>query len=242
MMVRPICITCLRTLALLRLLLPADTHPDAYCPHQAVILPPPRPRTVRLRTRAEPRGLETLVAIQDTFINEDKDTENKGDDNDLKLKPDSKKVIRPLIKFDLSSILAGATVNAATLRLYVTRDKDGQTVNIHRVTHNWVEGTGNNGSGADWNTYDGSNGWASGGGDFDATIEGSFNPDTKNVYKEINLTDLVQAWVDGTYANEGLLLNPTGPNGETKIGSRENSGKEPQLVVDWTLPRRVQPA
>ena len=61
---------------------------------------------------------------------------------------------RSLLRFDLSSIPGGAAVTSATLRLFVTVEHSAVTVNLHRATRGWVEGTGDSSSGADWDHAD----------------------------------------------------------------------------------------
>ena len=178
-------------------------------------------------------GTSQLVAAADTFLKKDKSDDNYGNASDLKLKADSNKIERALLRFDLSGIPTGTTLTSATLRLYVTSAKSGVTVNLHRSSRGWVEGTGNKSSGADWNHHDDPQAWATPGGDFTAQVLGSLVPDTAGVYHEVDVTALVQVWVDGYLPNDGLLLDPTGATDEVKIGSRENAGKEPLLKLTY---------
>ncbi len=88
---------------------------------------------------------------------------------------------RVLISFDASSIVGASAITSATLTLQyygpfmgsVTTDPKGRTIQVYElktptVYRNFVEGNATAGSGATWNTYDGSTNWttAGGGGDY----------------------------------------------------------------------------
>ncbi len=191
---------------------------------------------VRVSTTSPPIENVQLLAVADTFLKQDKTDENNGDDDELKLRAEVGKVQRALLQFDLSSIPANAIVTSAKLELYVTSDRSGVTVNVHRLTGDWQEGTGQDESGADWDHHDDPNAWATPGGDFDPTISGSLVPDTENVWIETDVTSMVYDWVDGSHANDGLALDPIGASGDFKFGSRDKNGKEPRLDVTYTTP------
>ncbi len=174
-------------------------------------------------------GNMTLNPMQDTYIDENNPTNNYGTNNEMRCRNNTGQIMRPLIQFNLSGIPTGAIIDNATLRMYITGNKTSQTVNIHHLTHNWTE------TGATWNTYDGVNNWGAGGGDYNGTIHGSFVPDPKDAYKETNITDLVQDWINGTWTNYGIILNGI-TSDEAKFGSRENTGKEPELVIYYHIP------
>ena len=90
---------------------------------------------------------------------------------------------------------AGATLQSATLYIYVYA-ANNQTVNIHRITAPWDETT------VTWNSF---------GGAFDATVVNSFFNDATGL-TSVDVTSLVQAWLDGTYPNYGLLLDQADQN------------------------------
>ncbi len=174
-----------------------------------------------------------LTAAADTFVKQNKPDENHGNGRDLKLKANSSQIEHSLLRFDLSSVPAGSTLASAKLRLYVTMAKSHVTVNLHRLTGSWQEGTGHNSTGADWSHTDDPSAWTNPGGDFATQVLSSVVPDTKNVYVETDVTALVQAWVDGDLTNDGFLLEAMGGTSEVKFGSREKAGKEPLLEVTY---------
>jgi PKD repeat protein len=176
----------------------------------------------------EPAIVTCVLPSQDAYINQDNPSDNKGDDNDLKVKPDAGKERRILIEFDLASIPANSNVLDATLFLYEDNKKDNQTIHLHRMTNSWDERQ------VTWADRSAGTPWSTPGGDYDAaTTVATFIPDVDNQYREIDVTSVTQAWVNGSDDNYGLLLRSTGDNGEVKFKSKEegNEEKRPQLCV-----------
>ncbi len=195
-----------------------------------------------------PLSSETCEVIQpdptagkDAYIKEDKPNENKGDGNDLKVKTENGKLNRALLQFDLSSLPAGATINSATLSLYVKDVKDGDvTINAHRVTQAWVEGSGADpADGVTWDTYDGTNTWATAGGDYDASsLDSTFlAKDTKNVWASWDVTGAADDWLNPA-TNFGVILESpvTTPKSEAKFKSSDDgtASERPKLEVCYS--------
>lgn len=156
---------------------------------------------------------------------------------------------RGLLAFDLSSIPAGSTVNAVTLRLEMIQSPNAtaRIVTLHRVSADWGEagsfGAGSGGpamSGdATWlfrffNTLT----WTTAGGVFAAgpsasqsvTVLGSY------VWTGGGLVADVQFWVDNAASNFGWLVmgDETTTSTAKKFYSREGF-TPPVLTVDYTL-------
>ena len=118
---------------------------------------------------------------------------------------------RSLLAFDLAGIPAGANVSDATMSLWIRTGMSFATsVNVHRVTRAWKEGTGAtevcSGDGATWYDSEPNVKWTNPGGDFEATAATSRATTTRvDGWDDYNVTSLVQTWVNGT-ANLGLLL------------------------------------
>lgn len=145
----------------------------------------------------------------------------------MEVRPDNDADSRGLIKFDLSSIPANSTVTSATLYLYEHDSKDGQMTYIYRVTSNWSENS------ATWLN------WSLLGGDFDSGISHfTFIPAQNNCRLTMDITNLVQAWVNGTYQNFGLMLYSIGPNQTINYTSKEDgtASQRPKLNIVYTLP------
>ena len=117
-------------------------------------------------------------------------------------------------------IPGGATIDSATFWIYVTGARN-ETVRAHRITAPWDETT------VTWNSF---------GGSFDPGVADSFVANSTG-WKSLDVTALVQAWVDGTYANYGLLLEQ-GSTPSTTYHSSEYSTVElrPKLEICYTVP------
>ncbi|MEE9141820.1 MAG: LamG-like jellyroll fold domain-containing protein, partial [Gammaproteobacteria bacterium] len=102
-------------------------------------------------------------------------------------------------------------------------------IDAHRVTESWTE------SGSNWDTLDGSTPWASGaGGSYDPAPVTSLAADTTGWY-EFDLRTLVQEWIDGINANEGVQLNTTAvANGLQVVFDSREGANVPELNVEYT--------
>jgi len=83
----------------------------------------------------------------------------------------------------------GAYIYTATFSIYVD-DYAGQEVLLHRITAPWVEME------VTWDNF---------GGSYDSLLEKSFVSDGYG-WQSMDVTELVQDWVDGVYPNYGFLL------------------------------------
>jgi hypothetical protein len=168
---------------------------------------------------------------------------------------------RGLLMFDLSSIPTGSHINSATLTLQLTTGNfnTAETIELHTVLNAWGEGTSSGGSGggagaaavppdATWfySKYS-SNSWTAPGGDSSPTVSASlaFNPTQPlgaYTWSGGTLAQDVQAWVDGTAANDGWLLLGNESVGQTarRFGSREST-TPPILDVDFAPPVALVP-
>jgi hypothetical protein len=97
------------------------------------------------------------------------------------------------------------------------------------VTENWSEDT------ATWISP-----WSSPGGDFDTSrAYAQFIPGQRNCYLSLDLTYLVQLWVNGNYPNYGVLLYSTGQYHTVEYASKEYSQapeRQPRLEVIYATP------
>lgn len=96
------------------------------------------------------------------------------------------------IQFNLASIPATASISQATLKLYVNSVVTAGSFNVDYVNGSWTEGT-----------IDANNAPPLG-----AAIASNVNVTTaeKNQYILVNITPAVQAWLNGSQANDGLAL------------------------------------
>jgi len=120
---------------------------------------------------------------------------------------------------DPDCVPEGATIESATLSLYVAT-AGNETVNVHRITAPWAE------TGVTWNNF---------GGAYDMAVEGSFVTDAAFEWRSVDVTALVQDWVDGIHSNYGMLLEQ-GPTQHSTYRSSEYSTVElrPMLEICYT--------
>ena len=155
-------------------------------------------------------------------------------------------IIRCALRFDLSAIPTGSTINSATLSLYQAGQGDTSTptMDVHYLTRDWTEGTGywtQSGDGATWDTYDGSSNWSSPGGDFNAVASASaVAPAATAVWVDWDLTALTQSWVSGTVNNLGMIIkkdveNPAGSDVKLFYSSdfSADPSLRPKLVIEY---------
>lgn len=162
---------------------------------------------------------------------------------------------RALIQFDLSEIPAGATIESATLNVFVSKVPPGAGADpstLHKITTDWGEGTSNAGTDggkgtfttdndATWiHTFSPGSTWTTAGGDFVA--DESASTDLGGVgaysYSSEGMVADVQAWLDDAETNFGWMIR--GNEGvrmtARKLVSRESgiADRRPTLVVTYT--------
>jgi hypothetical protein len=132
-----------------------------------------------------------------------------------------KKQYKSLLRFDLSFIPPGATVSSASVVLNTVSNGAG-TVRAKRVTAPWSESLVTFRS---WNNAQASN------------DEASFlaGPDDGGI-GVLNLTALTQSWVNGTYANNGIVLLEESATASFATGESADEWLRPALDVAYTTP------
>ncbi len=119
-----------------------------------------------------------------------------------------------------NGLTASAAVNeitSATLHVYVL-SPSSQEVRIHRVTSMWDEMTVT---------------WANFGGAYSPAVEATFVADAMG-WEMIDITSLVTAWGDGTFANYGLLLDQDNLSLRTELVSSDSDNPNHPFVVICT--------
>jgi len=162
-----------------------------------------------------------LAADQDAWFRSDNITNNNGTTITHHLRMESGNLEYTVVRFDLSTLPAGAQINSATARFYVAGLKGHPqgSVKVHRVTTDWTE------LGATWETMSDK---------FDTAVLHTIPavPAAGGVWVAVNLTAQVQAWVNGGEANYGIMLIPNGEGIHAEYVSREGAGSErPRLDV-----------
>jgi len=159
---------------------------------------------------------------------------------------------RSLLAFDVAGqVPAGATVTSAVLQLYMRKTVSGpQTIDLHRATRDWGEGTsyatGGNGApatagDATWtDAFYPSQKWSKPGGDYLPAVSASQSVDGLGEYtwSSPQLTADVQDMLDAPQNDFGWILigNETGQKTTKMFGSRTGfPGQIPLLTVTYTL-------
>jgi hypothetical protein len=190
----------------------------------------------------------TLSPVADTFISEHF-LEPNG--NGLDMVIGTQGVVsgsakdRGLIKFDLSQIPRGATINSVTLQVNVNRAPTASSpngFNLHRLLRPWAE------SESTWvlrlapdQNWDAPG--AAAGSDYSQTVSGSTvvgGPGPYTFSSTAGMVADVAAWIADPSANNGWLVKTADESissSARRFDSRE-SATGPQLIVDFT-PLRI---
>ncbi len=126
---------------------------------------------------------------------------------------------KTLLRFDLSTLEASTTVHQATLHIKQKYGTGPRTVNAHRIVAQWGEDT------VTWNHF---------GGRYEQSVVGSFSS-AGSGWKEVDITALVQGWLNGSIVNYGVLLDDpsAGPDeAEEYIASEDGRTEQrPKLEI-----------
>lgn len=199
-----------------------------------------------------------IVATRSAFIDSGATTANNGQNiiMDVGEYNAAARIWRSLLYFDLSTIPASATITSATLSVNLSKAgttfaTNNCTMKAHRVLRAWTEGDRNGAvdspaTGTTWARYDAANNWGTAGcsnttTDRETAELGSVvlaTTDALYAQKDMTLDiALVQGWVDGSFANNGLLLkSETESDDAFQIYSRHAPGVQfaPRLVIEYT--------
>ncbi|GAB4406595.1 MAG: hypothetical protein Kow00123_19270 [Anaerolineales bacterium] len=149
-------------------------------------------------------------------------------------------VMAGLVRFDVSSIPAGANVISASLTLYATYQSNGNMFDglVYRVLRPWVvtEATWQQPRAGERWEADGCNGTTY---DRTATAYATFHMNAANSAIEVDVTDLVRHWVAYPAENFGMVVRgaSTGGSVEYRFASAEypDVSKRPLLTVAYSV-------
>ena len=187
-----------------------------------------------------------VAASQDTYIESrtPNDANNFGASTSLVADRESTDLQRVLVQFDLSAIPANATINSATLQMQATQIGGALNIDVYQLQQSWSEGTANGTPGAaNWTDSAAGTPWTTAGGTFDPTPVASIKTDKVGQHSW-DITSLVQAWVNGSESNDGVMIgSPDGGGNRTvTYDSRETvGGTAPVLVIDYTVNPNTAP-
>lgn len=184
----------------------------------------------------------TSVLNKDTFLDEGTPAGNNG--TDVRNVMGSFGVggaYRTIMSFTTPASLG--TITQIDLVMRQTANYSGSaTIEIHSLTQTgWTE------LGATWNKYDGTNNWASAGGDFSGTIINSFSPPgigsdvTVNLYGGGATNPITPNW--STTYHWLLKVGNETANNVLAYASKDNGSNIPYLIITYTpssgLPQRM---
>lgn len=145
---------------------------------------------------------------------------------------------RLVIRFDLSSITSCSKVISAELAIRIAPLASGtMTLEAHRVTKQWIEGTGGLADGVSWTTVDGADPWIAEGGDFNGTAldQIAVSNDTTATFSLAPI--VVKSWILTPSSNYGVIIKTTDASMEryTVASLREygTADRRPRLDVTY---------
>jgi hypothetical protein len=173
----------------------------------------------------------TLNAVSDSNILQGHPGSNFGNTEDMLVGYDDyydpdQQIGRGLIKFDLSAIPPGTSINNAILQVYYMGYYDflnhSRTITSYRISSGWTE------MGVTWSNQPSF-----------AESYGSVNILANSTWRYVNLdvTNLVRAWINGTYPNYGIMLRGpevSGSDSSWRKFATLDSSYVPKLVITYS--------
>jgi hypothetical protein len=214
----------------------------------AVTLTPTRTATAALgatQVITLQQGVNGYFGAEDTHIYKYASTANYS--GAAALSVGYKQQWAPLLRFDLSPIPAGATITGASLQLYAwgwSGSGSVMTFGPYAVVRS------TNLSQATWDEARVGNSWAAAGcnsvgTDRRESPESSLTADSPQRWYAFHLTALVESWVNGSMANNGVLLRADDPTSTSTFyfAAAEHSvaAERPRLVITYTVAGMVTP-
>ena len=186
------------------------------------------PSTTMLQLGTDP-GADAML---DSFYER-----NYGGSDYIQINADPGFTQRPVLRFDLGGIPAGARVVSAILEMRLLSLSVPGTATAHELTRSFVEGTkagGGTADGATWGTYDGTGTWANAGGDFSPAVADETTISSTDTWVSWDISGLVQKWMAGE-PNYGLLLQGANGLDKAKFASREDADPalHPKLTISY---------
>jgi hypothetical protein len=161
-------------------------------------------------------GSVTASANIDSWIDQASPSSNFGSDQILKLKRETGKANRALVRFNLPAVPTGCSVTGATLRLYAASASTGRTLQALRVDGpNWTE------AGVRWNNQPAATGPAA----TTTSVSG---------WNQWSVTSQVRSMYSG--ANYGFLVrfdSEGNPAAEIQFHARNKGSQHPELRITF---------
>src|SRR5215210_5295058 len=186
------------------------------------------PRPVEAAT-----GTQALTSVADAGLSELAPTTNNGTATTLKVDGDDPDPgggdLYAALRWNLSSIPAGATVNSATITLNISNPSP-QTYGVYELKKAWNEGQ------LTWNVAATGTPWATAGakGTTDRGSQiASVTPTNIASYTFTIPASVVQGWLNAPSSNSGILLAHT-TNDDGFIFDSKEGTQPPKLAITYT--------
>src|SRR5437870_5461298 len=166
-----------------------------------------------------------LPVTDDTYVSSAAPTTNNGNSPSLVVQKSSNGTT--LIRLDLSQLTAAGVSNTAvskaTLKLYTSAVTGQGTFDLYRIDSSWAEGT------VTYNTSPAMALITAGA----AACPGVQCVNTASKYVQVDITSLVQDWLAGGHANNGLALKPNATTISVTFEGKESTttSHAPELDV-----------
>ena len=192
------------------------------------------------QTTSFQQGVSGYTGTVDTYI----DTALGSQAINVQMVCDGDPVEQILIRFDgifgsgANQIPPGATINSATLTLWVgtgSNDQSANAVNFHRLLHAWIDTDVWAAYGVSpWNS---TAGLQADGTDAVALADATATMPTGNLPYGVTVTTSLQTWAANTSSNYGWAILPTGTDGLRLVTSDSTTiASRPRLTVTYTAP------
>ena len=160
----------------------------------------------------------TLNADQDAWVRSDDPSINNGTSVSNHIRFEGGNTEYSLTRFDVSGLKANTQILSATawFNLKVTKEHAEGPISIHEITADWAEES------VTWDSF--ADAYHS------ASVGMIPSQDTGGVWVSINLTGLVQAWVNGQ-PNFGILMKSSAEGVHGEYMAREDGTNPPRLEV-----------
>jgi len=197
-------------------------------------------------------GVATLFASKDSFLREGIKDSNEGANEVLRIMGTGPINNRALIAFDqgqIETVLDGKSLESATLKIFVVGNDgkwtDDQTISIHSLTAQWIEGNGINApfgnfigtqKGVSWNCTDGTNCTNWDGGIYDLTPTNSvrITNEVDGLWIEFDVTGDIEVFADGSENNGWIIMKSDEDSpGRINFAAREAQSNIPQLELTF---------
>ena len=188
----------------------------------------------------------SLTVDDDTYLSGGATTTNYGNSATLQVDGSTTAATQrsALLRWNLSSIPANASVISASIALNVT-DSSTIAYPLYDMAKPWVEGTGAAASGATWVTYDGNIAWGTAGA---STTTGNIDRGTLNLWsssttsfstagvRTVSLTAdglaVVRRWVAGG-SNNGVMIQQYSGSSNTLYFNSAEGATPPKLNLNY---------